>query len=122
MLLITTFVELCVVAGRSRTQGGSPQAVSQQLCCAMALRRTARSEQWHGHGMGESDTAVVCKSNGKTHSKTLAARHGRGTAWARHAMCESAFKHRLCIHMFITDIISQLQITASFVIVGFEYP
>jgi hypothetical protein len=27
----------------------------------------------------------------KTHSKTLAARHGRGTAWARHAMYESAF-------------------------------
>jgi hypothetical protein len=29
---------------------------------------------------------------GKTHSKPLAARHGRGTAWAQHAMCESAFK------------------------------
>jgi hypothetical protein len=28
---------------------------------------------------------------GKTHSKPLAAWHGRGTAWARHAMCESAF-------------------------------
>jgi hypothetical protein len=27
----------------------------------------------------------------KTHSKPLVARHGRGTAWARHAMCESAF-------------------------------
>ena len=27
---------------------------------------------------------------GKKHSKPLAARHGRGTAWARHAMCESA--------------------------------
>jgi len=26
----------------------------------------------------------------KTHSKPLAARHGRGTAWKRHAMCESA--------------------------------
>jgi len=28
---------------------------------------------------------------GKTHSKPLAARHGRGKAWARHAMCKSAF-------------------------------
>jgi hypothetical protein len=28
---------------------------------------------------------------GKTHSKPLASRHDRGTAWARHAMCESAF-------------------------------
>jgi len=27
---------------------------------------------------------------GKTHSKPLAARHGKRTAWARHAMCESA--------------------------------
>ena len=29
---------------------------------------------------------------GKTHSKPLAARHGRGTAWARHTMCEWALK------------------------------
>ena len=28
---------------------------------------------------------------GKPDSKLLAARHGRGTAWARLAMCESAF-------------------------------
>ena len=27
---------------------------------------------------------------GKTHSEPLAAWHGRGTAWARHTMCESA--------------------------------
>jgi demethoxyubiquinone hydroxylase (CLK1/Coq7/Cat5 family) len=29
---------------------------------------------------------------GKTHSKPLASRHGRGTAWAMHAMCESALR------------------------------
>ena len=29
---------------------------------------------------------------GKTHSKPLEARHGRGTARARHAMCESALR------------------------------
>jgi hypothetical protein len=29
---------------------------------------------------------------GKTHSKLLAARHGRGKAWAQHAMCESALR------------------------------
>jgi len=27
---------------------------------------------------------------GKTYYKPLAARHGRGTAWVRHAVCESA--------------------------------
>jgi hypothetical protein len=31
---------------------------------------------------------------GKTHSKPLAARHGRGKAWARHAMCESALREQ----------------------------
>jgi hypothetical protein len=59
MLLITIFVELRVVAGRSRTRAGSPQAVSRQPRCVNQM--------------------------GKTHSKPLAARHGRGTAWARHA-------------------------------------
>jgi len=28
---------------------------------------------------------------GKTHSKPLAAQHGRGTALEQHAVCESAF-------------------------------
>jgi hypothetical protein len=73
MLLITIFVKLRVVAGRSRTRAGSPQAVSRRVCCAVALRRTARSEHgmgaaWHGmawHGKCESDTAALCKSNGK---------------------------------------------------------
>jgi hypothetical protein len=32
---------------------------------------------------------------GKTPSKHLAARHGRGTAWAQHAMRESAFRKLL---------------------------
>jgi len=66
MLLITIFVKLRVVAGKSRTRAGNPQAVSRRPCCAVALRRTAWSE--HGMGaawQGESDTAALCKSNGK---------------------------------------------------------
>ena len=113
MLLIKIFVELRVVAGRSRTRAGSPQAVSQRPCCAVALRITARSEHgmgtaWAWHDKCESDTAALCKSNGKkTHSKYLAARPGkcesdtaalcksngkdtflilRGTAWRRNGM------------------------------------
>jgi hypothetical protein len=48
---------------------------------------------WHGRGMASvNQTRPHCVNlMGKTHSKPLAARHGRGTAWARHAMCESAF-------------------------------
>ena len=72
MLLITIFVELRVVAGRSRTRAGSPDAISRRPCCAVALRRTAWSEHgtgkgaaWAWHGKCESDTAALCKSNGK---------------------------------------------------------
>jgi len=70
MLLITIFVELRLVAGRSRKRGGSPQAVSRLPCCAVALRRTALSEHgvgtaWAWHGTCESDTAALYKSNGK---------------------------------------------------------
>jgi hypothetical protein len=70
MLLITILVELRVVAGRSRKQAGSPQAVSRRPGCAVALRRTAWSEHgmgaaWAWHGKWESDTAALCKSNGK---------------------------------------------------------
>jgi hypothetical protein len=61
MLLIITFVELRVVAGRSRMRAGSPQAVSLRPCSAVALRRTTWSEQ------------------------------GMDAAWARRAICESAF-------------------------------
>jgi len=35
----------------------------------------------------------------KTHSKPLAARYGRGTGWARHAMCESALSLSVFCHI-----------------------
>jgi hypothetical protein len=70
MLLITIFVELRVVAGRSRTRAGKPQTVCRRPCCAVALRRTAWSEHgmgaaWAWHDKCESDTAALFKSNGK---------------------------------------------------------
>jgi len=84
MLLITTFVELRVVAGRSRTRAGSPQAVSRRPCCAVALR-TAWSEHGmvrarHGHGVASVNQTRPQSVNqrGKTHSKPLAGRHGHG--------------------------------------------
>jgi hypothetical protein len=48
---------------------------------------------WHGRGLASvNQTRPHCvNQKGKTHSKPVAARHGRGTAWARHATCESAF-------------------------------
>ena len=46
----------------------------------------------HGRGMASvNQTRPHCVNQmGKTHSKPLAVRHDRVTAWARHAMCESA--------------------------------
>jgi hypothetical protein len=84
MLLITIFVELRVVAERSRTRVDSPQAVPRRPCCAVALRRTAWSEHWHGRGMASvNQTRPHCVNQmGKTHSKLLAARHERGMGTA----------------------------------------
>jgi hypothetical protein len=67
-----SFVKVRVVARRSRTLASSPQAVSRRTCCAVPFRRTA----WAWHGKCESDTAALCKLNGKKQSKPLAARHG----------------------------------------------
>jgi hypothetical protein len=91
MLLITIFVELRVVAGRSRTRAGSPQAVSTAVLCH-GLEKNGIVRGGHGRGMASvNQTRPHCVNQmGKTHSKPLAARHGRGTAWARRAMCESA--------------------------------
>jgi hypothetical protein len=76
MLLITTFVELRVVAGRSRTRTGRPHAVSgrpmliptfppmpmplqyRALCGGLEKSLSER----HGRGMA-SNTAALCKSN-----------------------------------------------------------
>jgi hypothetical protein len=99
MLLITIFMELRVVAGRSRKRAGNPEAVSRRTCCAVTLKRPVWSEHgmsaaWTWHGKCDSDTAALCKSNGKdifyTLSGTAWQGNGMGAAWARHAMCESA--------------------------------
>jgi hypothetical protein len=58
------------------------------------LEKNGMVRAWHGRGMASvNQTWPHCVNQmGKTHSKPLAARHGRGTAWARHAMCESALR------------------------------
>jgi hypothetical protein len=98
MLLITIFVELRLVAGRSRTRTGCLQAVSTTELCR-GLEKNGMVRAWHGRSMASvNQTPPHCVNQmGKTHSKPLAARHGRGTAWARHAMCESAFTATTCL-------------------------
>ena len=54
------------------------------LCCG--LEKNDMVGAWHGHGMESvNQTRPHCVNQmGKTYSKPLAARHGRGTAWARY--------------------------------------
>jgi hypothetical protein len=91
MLLITIFVEFRLVTGRSRKREGSLLAVSTAVLCR-GLEKNGMVRAWHGRDMASvNQTRPYCVNQmGNTHSKPLAARHGRGTAWARQAMCESA--------------------------------
>ena len=87
------FVELRVVAGRSRQRASSPQASLDGSAVPWPWEEW-HSRGWHGRGMASVNQTRPHSVNqiGKTHSKPLAAGHDRGTAWARHAMCESALQ------------------------------
>jgi hypothetical protein len=92
MLLMITFVELRVVAGRNRTQAGRPHALSGRpmlihthhampMLCRdlekLLSERLGRGMTRARRGICESKTAVLCKSNRKEY-ESLAARHGNG--------------------------------------------
>jgi hypothetical protein len=77
-MLLIAFVELRVVAGRSRTRAGRPHAVSGlpmliYTCHAapcLGLEKSLSERHGRGmararHGMCESSTAALCKTNGK---------------------------------------------------------
>jgi hypothetical protein len=121
MLLVTNILEFRVVAGISWKLAGRQHAVSGRPmlihtyhavpfpCCshavtlprpcpdpAMALRGRFQKcifMAWQGNGMAcVNQIRPHCVNQmGKTQTKALAERHGRGTAWERHGMCESAF-------------------------------
>jgi hypothetical protein len=69
MLLITTYVELRVVAGRSRKRAGRPNTVSGR----QMLIHTCHAP------------AALCR----VLEKSLSERHIKGMARARHGTCES---------------------------------
>jgi hypothetical protein len=95
LLLVTTFVELRVVAGRSLTRAGRPHAVSGRPMLihtyhAALCRGLERSlSEQHGRGMAcVNQTRPHCVNQiGKTQSKPLAERHG---------MCELVLRHYSC--------------------------
>jgi hypothetical protein len=73
MLLVTNFLELRVVAERRRKLAGRQHAVPTLFACrhpVATLPRTCHEGHIRGmagerHDMCESNTAALCKSNGK---------------------------------------------------------
>ena len=72
------------------------------LCCG--LEKNGMVGAWHRHGMASvNQTRPFCVNQmGKTHSKALAARHGRGTAWARYG------NSLLCLNRLSGPLMGQL--------------
>jgi hypothetical protein len=99
MLLVTTFVEMRVAAGKSRTQAGRQHAVSGRpkiihTCHAHVALCHDMVVAWHGRGKAYvNQTRPQCVNQmGKTQSKHLAHTawqgNGMGAVWERHVMCE----------------------------------
>jgi hypothetical protein len=73
-----------------------PCRAAKGLECVFPIWFTQCGRVWFTLHIFMNQTRPHCVIQmGKTHSKPLAARHGRGTAWARHAMCESAFRRNV---------------------------
>jgi hypothetical protein len=77
--------------------GRSPTGRLSTAVLCRGLEKNGMVGAGHGRGMASvNQTRPRCVHQmGKTHPKPLAAQHGRGTAWARHAMCESAFSYSI---------------------------
>jgi hypothetical protein len=72
-----------------------PCRAAKGLECVFSIWSTQCGRVWFKLHIFMNQTRPHCVNQmGKTHSKLLAARHGRGTAWARHVMCQSALKRR----------------------------
>jgi hypothetical protein len=72
-----------------------PCRAAKGLECIFPIWFTQCGRVWFIKMWSVNQTRLHCVNQmGTTHSKRLAARHGRGTAWARHVMCESALNDR----------------------------
>jgi len=85
---------LCGTAGGSQKKPNAGRWPTGRLWTAVlcqGLEKNGMVRAWHGRGMASvNQTRPHCVNQmGKAHSKPLAARHGRGMAWGRLAMCES---------------------------------
>jgi hypothetical protein len=84
---------------RKKPNAGKPTGRLSKAMLYRGLENKGMVRAWNGRGIASvNQTRPQCVNQmGKTHSKPLAARHGRRTAWARHAMCESALTTPLAV-------------------------
>jgi hypothetical protein len=88
---------LCGTLRGSRKKLKAGQSPTGRLLVAVLCRGLEKNGMvgaGHGRDMASvNQTRLHCVNQmGKTHSKPLVARHGRGMTWARHGMCESALR------------------------------
>jgi hypothetical protein len=94
--------EICIIANDWQLKADSdiacltrevplPCRAAKDLVCAFLIWFTQCGRVCFTLHISMNQTRSICVNQmGKTHSKPLAARNGRGNVWARHAMCESA--------------------------------
>ena len=101
-----------------KTMAQHGRRVTAVLC--RGLEKNGMVGAWHGRGMASvNQTRPHCINQmGKTHSKPLAARHGKGKAWARHAMCESAWSLQCNCMLVIQAVTLVGTVTLIFVILS----
>jgi hypothetical protein len=105
--------------GTPRGNRKKPNAGRQPTCRlsravrCRGLERNGMVRAWHGRGVASvNQTRPHCVNQmGKAHSKTLAARHGKGTAWAPHAVCEWTLKQLRSRRMFIECLTVTVRVT-----------
>ena len=66
---------------------------------------------WHGMACVNQTRSHCVNQMGKTHSKPLVARHGRGTAWARHG------HGMLCVNGPLMNIVRSSSVTVLSVLI-----
>jgi len=90
--------------GKEPKAGRQPTGLLSTAVLCRGLEKNGMVRAGYGRSMGMENVNQTqphfVNQIGKTHSKPLVARHGRGTAWARHAMCESAFKEVPSVRMY----------------------
>jgi hypothetical protein len=81
--------------------GKEPTGLLSTAVLCLGLEKNGMVRAWNGHGMSSvNQTRPHCVNQmGKTYSKPLAARHGRGTAWQGNGMAGERHGHGMLLRI-----------------------